>query len=345
MFSIFKSDPKVVKINSQEITVKPKETILNAALRNGLSFPYSCKVGGCAACKCELTKGKVKEFTDASYLLSAEELQAGYILACQSVPKSADVVVEVDFSRATNRQIRGKIISQKKLTHDITTLEISLSETPVYKAGQYATLTLERLNDVSRAYSYASMPHEDQTNVNFFIRHVPDGKFSTLVNEQDLVGEGVVVDSPMGDFYLRDSTKPILLIAGGSGLAPIMAVLEKALKDQCTRGVTVLFGARTQSDLYCSQEINDIAAQWKGTFEFEQILSDEPKDSLWSGPRGYIGEYLHTFAKKDQQAYLCGPPLMIDSCIEVLDTVGINKNDIFADRFTSVNSNINSTSE
>lgn len=333
MFSFFRSSPENMQVNESAITLDKKETILSAALRNGINFPYSCKVGGCAECKCKLVSGKVKEYTDASYLLTAEEVQSGYILACQSVPKTDDVRVEVDLSRASKRLMRGKIISQEKLTHDITALEVALNEAPIFKAGQYGRLSLESLPGVTRAYSFASMPNPNSHTVKFFIRYVPEGAFSTVIHEQDLVNTEVELESPLGDFYLRDSQKPMLLIAGGSGLAPIISILEKAKEQGCARAVTILLGARAQADIYGIKEIEAIAKDWPNDFQFEQILSEEPSDSDWQGMRGFIGDHLHTFATDESQAYLCGPPLMIDDCMDKLSTMGIPATEMFADRF------------
>ncbi len=335
MFSFFKSGPKDIQVNDLGIEVQPKETILSAALRSGLNFPYSCKVGGCAECKCKLTNGKIKALTDASYLLSAEELQDGYILACQSIPKSADVTIEVDLSRAVSRQMRGKITRQEQITHDIRVLELTLEETPVFKAGQYAQLTLDSLPGVSRAYSFASKPDAESNKVSFFIRHVPGGELSTLINTEDLVGQSVEIESPKGDFYLRDSDKPMLMIAGGSGLAPIVSILEKAKEENCNRPVIVILGARTQADIYCLDEIAEIGRNWPNSFEYVQILSEEPEGSDWQGLRGFIGDHFEDYATELSQGYLCGPPVMIDDCIERLSNMGISKDEVFADRFVT----------
>ncbi|MBL4799539.1 MAG: 2Fe-2S iron-sulfur cluster binding domain-containing protein [Oleispira sp.] len=330
---ISKNSPETMQVNQLAISLEKKETVLGAALRNGINFPYSCKVGGCAECKCKLTKGKVKEFTDASYLLSAEEVQSGYILACQSVPKTADVEIEVDLSRAKKRLNRGKVIRQEKLTHDISVIELELDEAPIFTAGQYAKLSLECLPNITRAYSFASKPNADNRRVSFFIRHVPNGAFSSVVQQDNLVDTNVELEGPFGDFYLRDSDKPMLLIAGGSGLAPILSILEQAKDKGCQCPVTVLLGARTQADVYGLKEIGQIAQDWPALFAFEQILSEEPNESSWQGMRGYIGDHLTTFATYNSQVYLCGPPLMIDDCMGKLTLMGISPAVMFADRF------------
>jgi len=330
-----KNSPESIQVNQLAISLEKKETVLSAALRNGINFPYSCKVGGCAECKCKLTKGKVKEFTDASYLLSAEEVQSGYILACQSVPKTLDVEIEVDLSRAKKRLNRGKVVKQEKLTHDITLLELEMDEAPVFKAGQYAKLSLECLPNISRAYSFASKPSADHTRVSFFIRHVPNGAFSSVVQQKNLVNANIELQGPFGEFYLRDSDKPMLMIAGGSGLAPIVSILEQAKEKGCQRPVTVLLGARTQADVYGLKEIEKIAEGWPALFQFEQILSEESDESTWQGMKGYIGDHLANYATFNSQVYLCGPPLMIDDCMKKLTLMGISPAEMFADRFVS----------
>lgn len=330
-----KNSPETIQVNQLSISLEKKETVLGAALRNGINFPYSCKVGGCAECKCKLTKGKVKEFTDASYLLSAEEVQSGYILACQSVPKTLDVEIEVDLSRAKKRLNRGKVVKQEKLTHDITLLEIELDEAPIFKAGQYAKFSLDCLPNITRAYSFASKPNADHTRVSFYIRHVPSGVFSSRVQQENLLNTSIELQAPFGEFYLRESDKPMLMIAGGSGLAPIVSILEQAKEKGCQRPVTVLLGARTQADIYGLKAIEQIANDWPALFEFEQILSEEPIDSSWQGMKGYIGDHLTTYATLNSQVYLCGPPLMIDDCMKKLIDLGISTAEMFADRFVS----------
>ena len=237
-----------VRINDQTISAGPGETVLSAALRNGIDFPSSCRVGGCGTCKCKVTSGKVKELTETGYLLSAEELEQGYVLACQSVPQS-DVSVEVDLSAFTARGIRGVIVAQEKLTHDITRVTVQLDQPIPYKAGQFANVAIDGVPGVVRSYSFATPSHRS-AEVSFVIRKVPGGKLSTLVNDEDLRGRVVRVDGPVGDFFLRASDAPMLMVAGGSGLSPILAILKEALNAGVTRSVTLLFGAREQRDLY-----------------------------------------------------------------------------------------------
>ncbi len=321
---------KLAQINDKPVTVHPRETLLQAALREGIDFPNSCRVGGCGACKCKLAKGEVKELTETGYLLSAEELAEGTILACQSVPES-DVEIEVDLSP---RGIPGVVVGQKKLTHDITELMVQLEEALDYEAGQFANVTIEGLEGVVRSYSFAT-PQNAEGEVTFFVRRVPGGKLSTLVNDEDVMGRAVRVDGPSGDCRLRGGDAPMIFVAGGSGLAPILAMLQEAADARVNRPAVLLFGAREQRDLYAMEAIEAIAARWRGDFSFEYVLSDAEDDDAWDGARGLVTEHIEAHLQPGSQAYLCGPPPMVDAAIDTLTDAGIERSDIHFDRFTT----------
>jgi NAD(P)H-flavin reductase/ferredoxin len=323
------------EINDQpKITVNPGETVLQAALRHGIDFPNSCRAGGCGTCKCRLTAGKVKELTETGYLLTADEIDQGYILACQSVPRS-DIGIAVDISsRPSKRSVGGRVVVQRKLTHDITHLGVQLDEPMPFKAGQFANLGIEGLDGVVRSYSFAA-PARDDGQVSFFVRRVPGGRFSSLVNDHDLLGRSVHVDGPSGDFWLRPSDAPLLLVAGGSGLAPILAILQDALSAGVARSVTLLFGAREARDLYALAEIESIARQWQGAFRFVPVLSAAADGATWAGERGLVTEKIPGLLAPGSHALLCGPPAMIDGAIARLREQGVPRERIHFDRFTT----------
>ena len=262
MFSFFsRAKPVTATINGKPIEVRPKETILTAALRNGIPFPHSCRVGGCATCKCRLLSGNVRQLTDASYLLSDEDLDNRFVLACQSIPRS-DVEIEVDnAAAAAARRTRAKVLSRDRLTHDIVRLRVQLEEALPYRAGQFAMLEFDALPGAPRSYSFASPPNPDgQTS--FFVRRVPGGVFSTFVHEGGVVGSHLSIEGPMGDFWLRPGSGPLLMVAGGSGLAPILAMLAERLEEGESRPVHLYFGARARDDLYGRDSIGRLQAQW-----------------------------------------------------------------------------------
>ncbi|MEW9899226.1 fatty acid desaturase [Chitinivorax sp. PXF-14] len=324
--------PNTAHINGRPITVAPDETLLQAALREGIAFPHSCRVGGCANCKCKLAEGKVKELTETTYILSDEELDQGFILACQSVPRS-DVRIEVDLAGAVPRQqVSGKVVGQSKLTHDITRLQVQLDTPLDYQAGQFADISIGSLPSISRSYSFATPPQADG-RVEFFVRKVPGGVFSTAINERELIGETVRVDGPAGDFWLREGRTPLLLVAGGSGLAPILALLQQAAQDGCSRPVALLFGARTERDLYALDEIEAIRRSWRGDFRFVPVLSEAGPNDGWAGERGLVTDHLQRHLADGADVYLCGPPVMIDTAEKRLQRGGVGPKRIHADRF------------
>ena len=322
------------QINDQTITVERGETVLQAALRHGIEFPSSCRVGGCGTCKCRLTAGTVKELTETGYLLTADEIDQGYILACQSVPRS-DIGVAVDLSvQASRRAVPGRVVSQRKVTHDITSLSVQLDEPMPYRAGQFANVGIEGQDGVVRSYSFAA-PSRDDGLVQFLVRKVPGGRFSSRVNDEDIVGRSIRVDGPSGDFWLRPSAAPLMLVAGGSGLAPILAILQEALSAGVSRSVTLLFGAREARDLYALEEIASIARQWRGAFRFVPVLSAAGEEATWTGERGLVTEKIPVLLEPGSHALLCGPPAMIDSAVAVLREQGVRRDYIHFDRFTT----------
>ncbi|MBV8605481.1 MAG: fatty acid desaturase [Pelomonas sp.] len=334
---MFRSAPPkashTASINGRRIDVQSRETLLAAALRQGVPLPFSCRVGGCGTCKCRLVGGEVRELTETGYILSEAELAQGGILACQSVPLG-DVAIEVDLAAAPQRRsIAGRVTGQRRLTHDITALEVQLDQGLPYRAGQYAQLSLGALPGVSRNYSFATPTRADAC-VRFLVRRVPQGRFSTLVNETDLVGETVQIEGPHGDFWLRASDAPLLLVGGGSGLAPLLAMLHDALDTgQDARAATLLFGARAPRDLYALDELDAIARRWRGGLRVVPVLSEAAADASWHGARGLVTEAIAAHLPPGAVAYLCGPPAMVDAAVAALAAQGVARERIHADRF------------
>ncbi|MCQ8897492.1 2Fe-2S iron-sulfur cluster-binding protein [Limnobacter humi] len=319
---------------------KGRKVILNAALSAGLGFPHNCRVGSCTQCKCTLKSGKVRELTDSSYVLSAEDLKAGMILACQSIPET-DLEIEVNLTSGGDRLVetRGTIVGQKNLTHDIVELRVALDDAMPMKAGQYAELRLEELS-LSRNYSFAVAPKGQELNeLVFHIRKVPGGRFTEWLFEANRQETRLSVSGPFGDFYLRapegEKPAPIVCVAGGSGMAPILSLLDQAKWAGETRDAYYLFGARTQRDLYAADEIARIQQGWRGSLNFTQVLSEEAANSGWEGPRGYVTDALNKLNLDwpRVQAYLCGPPAMIDAAIARFSALGVKPEHIHYDKF------------
>lgn len=332
MFKAFNGTGHTAMINNKLIQVEDNETLLQAALRQNIEIPNLCRVGGCGRCKCQLTAGSVKEMTETGYLLTEEEIQSGYILACQSTPKT-DIRVAIDLSASLGGyKARGQITNKTMLTHDICQLDIQL-ETPLpYQAGQFAELELAALPGVKRSYSFATAPATDN-KVSFIIRRIPEGKISSRVVNDDVVGETVNLHGPGGNFHLRPGQTPVLMIAGGSGLAPILAMLEQAQQQKEQRPITLLFGAREQKDLYALDKFVERARSWPD-FHFIPVLSAEAVTSSWRGERGLVTDFIVKYKGDANSAYLCGPPAMVDAAIAGLKALGFPQGSVFADRFS-----------
>lgn len=346
---LFRREPQSFTLRLQPsgavLAAQAEESLLQAALREGLPFPHNCRVGGCGECKCRLVSGKVKELTDKSYLLSAEELQQGFILACQSRPRS-DMVVEVALREAAAAhpavETTGRITGLHRLTADIAHLVLALDAPMRYSGGQYAELSVPGLpgeqGEAVRSYSFASA-HDpaDPTRVDFFVRKVPGGLLSPRLVDEARLGEVLHVRGPHGQFGMGSGDGPMVCVAGGSGLAPIKAMLEQAVSQhQATRPLTLVLAARTEADLYGLDAIDAIRRRWSGRFRFVPVLSAEPDGSGWAGLRGMVADRLSEVLGErmgEHQAWLCGPPPMIDACEAVLCGAGVPAARVHADRF------------
>lgn len=330
-----KAEHTLVVDGGTPVTLARNETVLNAALRHGIDFPHSCKVGGCAACKCRLVSGQVRELTDKSYLLSREEIRDQLILGCQSIPLS-DVVVELPVNPLANQHRTGVITGRRMLTHDIAEIRVTLDEPVRYLPGQHASLQALDTDIPARCYSFAEACAESgNRDVSFFVRRVPDGRMSGWLLSPDGPEQRVKLTASLGAFYLRPGPEPLLCMAGGSGLAPLMSLLEGAVAtDAVYRPVTLLMGARAQRDLYCLDRIEALRQRWRAPFTFLPVLSEEPADSGWTGPRGWVTEALTTDNSAGAQGYLCGPPPMIEVAMERLTALGMAPDAIFFDKFS-----------
>ncbi|MCH8550855.1 MAG: fatty acid desaturase [Natronospirillum sp.] len=315
-------------INDQTISVGDRETVLEAALREGLPFPHSCRVGGCASCKCQLTSGQVRELTESGYLLSGPELASGHILACQSVARS-DLTIRVELPE----RVAGRVTAQQALTPRIMRLVVQLEATFDYQAGQYAQLELASLPGVVRPYSFATSPQADGQVV-FLVQHEPEGQFSGVVHSRDLVGKSVTLTGPLGQFQLQPGTAPLLFFATGSGLAPILAILHQALAAGEQRPVTLVLGARHLEDLFALEELDELARAWPAEMRIVPVLSAPRVADHWSGARGRITDHIPDTIVPDTQAYCCGSPAMVDQVAALLAQKGVDEDNIHVDRFT-----------
>ena len=311
------------------------ETILNAALRQGVMLPYGCGDGACGACRGKVVSGEVEHGSAPSHVLSAQDRAAGGALLCCATAQS-DLEIEARELPAQQLAVKTLPARVQKLTlaaPDVMLIELKLppGERLQFLPGQYIEILLK--GGLRRAFSLANAPGDDSC-LQLHVRHLPGGQFTDQVfstmKERDLLR----LSGPHGSFFLRqDSLKPMLLIAGGTGLAPIKSIVEHAIGERSTRPMAIYWGGRTLADLY----LLPLAEQWAAAgIRFVPVLSEPAADDRWQGRSGFV----HAAAMADypdlsgHQVYVCGSPAMVAAARR--DFVGqcqLPENEFFADSF------------
>jgi CDP-4-dehydro-6-deoxyglucose reductase/ferredoxin-NAD(P)+ reductase (naphthalene dioxygenase ferredoxin-specific) len=314
------------------IPVEAGDTILSSLLRAGIAFPFSCQAGNCGTCKCELVSGDVLELEHSEHALAAEERAKGIILACRTQVWDDTVVRRIDAEELVlhpSRVMRCRVLDIEALTHDIRGLRLGVEAggPMTFSAGQYAQV--EFAPGLSRHYSMANTP--DEPELVFHVRHMPDGRTSRYAATQLRVGDKVKVSGPLGVSYLRDNHGgPVLLVAGGSGLAPIRSILCTLLGRGYEAPVTLYFGVRSERDVYHEALLRDLAAR-HANFRYHVVLSEQKGER---GRRyGLVHEAIELTAVGELMAYLAGPPVMVEAASALLTARGLSPRQIHADAF------------
>ena len=310
--------------HDQPVPVEAGDTILASLLRAGVPFPFSCQAGNCGTCKCELVSGDVLELEHSEHALAPEERAKGVILACRTQVWDDTVVRRIDAEELVmhpSRIMRCRVLQVEDLTHDIKGLhlEIEAGGPYVFSAGQYAEL--EFAAGLSRHYSMASTP--DESELVFHVRHMPGGRTSAYVAAQLKAGDRVKVSGPLGVSYLRDHhCGPVLLVAGGSGLAPIESILRTLLARCYAAPIALYLGAGSERDVYHEALFRDLAARHPN-FSYRIAFSEHAP----------MAEDLQL--PQDLMAYLAGPPAMVEAATALLAARGLAPRQIHADAFYS----------
>jgi len=330
----------------------PDETILAAGIRQSIGLPYGCKDGACGSCKCKKLEGGVVHGAHQSKALSAEEEAQGYVLTCCATPTS-DVVLEsrqiTDESGFPVKKMPARVAALEKLSHDVVRLRLQLPANDVLKfhAGQYVEFILR--DGARRSYSMANAPHTLLQSpaggtgtpvpmVELHIRHMPGGKFTDHVFGAMKEKEILRVEGPYGSFFLReDSDKPIILLASGTGFAPIKAILEHMQAQGITRPVSLYWGGRRPGDLYMDAWVRAQVAQMPN-LSYVPVISDALPEDSWTGRTGYVHRaVLEDFSDlSGHQVYACGAPIVVDSAhADYVAQAGLPADEFYADSFTS----------
>ena len=331
-----------------QITIRPsehafsceaEETVLQAAMRADLMIPYGCRNGACGTCKGRILEGDVDFGAHQPSTLTEDEKRRGLALFCVARPRT-DLVIEVrEVRRAGDIQIKRlpcRIESIDKPAQDVAIVRLKLptNERLQYLPGQYIDFLLK--DGHRRSFSLATPPHADDL-LELHIRHVPGGLFTDQLFTSYKGREILRMEGPLGAFYLREeSDKPIIFVAGGTGFAPIKAIIEHALYSRVDRPMVLYWGARAKRDLY----LPDLPGSWQQqsrNFTYIPVLSDPAPEDEWPGRTGFVHQaVLDDFGDlSGYQVYACGGPAMIDAARR--DFTGLRNlpsDEFFADSFT-----------
>lgn len=323
-------------------TAEADRTILEAALEVGLLLPYSCRDGACGACKGKVVSGEVELGSHAAGALSAADRDAGYTLFCRARPCS-DLVLEVrSVTRVGDipvKKLPCRVQKLERLADDVMLIELKLpaSERFQFLAGQYVDILLA--DGQRRSFSIANAPHVEG-HIELHVRLIPEGRFTGHVFNGMKEREILRFEGPLGSFWLReDSGRPIVMIAGGTGFAPIKGMIEHAIHSGITRPISLYWGARAPSGLY----MDALARSWTDALpglRYVPVISDGTPDDGWSGRRGLVHEaVLADFDDlSGHEVYACGAPAMIDTARSSLVTQrNLPEDAFFADAFTFAN--------
>jgi len=318
----------------EQIDCASGETVLDAAFRHGYNLGHGCREGQCSACKCFLTEGDAALKPYSSFALSDTERANGYALMCRAVPES-DLVVELLHYDPEGyrlefpiREGTATVQAVEALTHDIARLVLRV-EAPSdfsFVPGQYVDLGL---GEAWRSYSMANGPGDGFLEL--MVKRYPGGQFSGKLGDEIAPGAQLAFTGPYGALHLRSGERPILMLAAGSGMAPILSVLRQLAAEGCPRPVRFFFGARGEEDLFCLEEIEELGSRL-ADFRFRTVLSGHDGRHVQDA----VDEYLSAGEIAAPDTYMCGPPAMVEAAEAILTGKhGVDAQRIFADRFTA----------
>lgn len=322
---------------NRTIQVLATQTVLDAALEQGIDYPHGCRSGRCGTCKSRLIDGKVDFLEHSRFALMDAEKAQGLILACCAIP-TTDVVVawlgaDEEFPSHPHRRLNCRVTAIKDATHDIKDIRLANDgvEPLAFTAGQYARLTFP--GAPSRDYSMACQPGGRE--LEFHIRQVPGGAATQRIHEQLKVGDSVMVEGPFGSSYLREQhTGPILCVAGGSGLAPIKGIIESAIARGMKQPIHVYFGVRSVCDLYLVDHFESLAERHPN-LAFTPVLSYASLDADAPWRTGLVTDVIAKDLENFDgwKVYVAGPPPMVEAAIKIVTERGLQSSNLHADVF------------
>ena len=319
------------------------EAILPAAIRSGIGLPYGCRDGACGSCKSRLLEGRVMHGAHQTKALSAAEEEAGWILTCCATPQT-DCVVEARTVAGAGEypplKMPARVASLARPAPDVVVMKLQLPATVAfkYRAGQYVEFILR--DGARRSYSMATAPEclGNPPAIELHLRHMPGGKFTDHVfgamKEKDILR----LEGPFGSFFLReDSGKPIVLLASGTGFAPIKAIVEHLRAQGSTRPALLYWGCRHKADLYQHEWALDAAAAMPN-LRYVPVLSEAKPEDGWRGRSGFVHQAVMADLPdlSGHEVYACGAPVMVEAAQrDFLSQCRLPPESFYADSFTS----------
>jgi len=322
-----------------EFEVDEDETVLRGAFRQGLMLMHGCKEGQCSACKSFLLDGEVDLDRYSTFALNDFEKEEGWTLLCRAHAMSDLEVELINYdeeilrSGIAVRTVRTVVEAIEPLTRDIRRLVLRAADGEELKfyPGQYVDIGIPG-TDQHRSFSMASLP-SDRGSMEFMIKLYPGGRFSGLLADAEVSeGDELEVRGPYGVFTLRNtSTRRLLFIGGGAGMAPILSLLRALVEQESSRSAVFYYGAREEQDLFHIDELSELGRALD--LRFVPALSHQD----WDGETGLITDVVDRSEPDlaDVDAYVCGPPPMVDAAIELLVRRGVPEGQIYYDKFTT----------
>lgn len=326
---------KLSKQNSS-FDVNDNETILEAALRQCQNLPYGCRNGNCGSCKATIIDGKINYDDGLPEALSEKESEQGVALLCRAKATS-DLIIESRLVESCTdiktRQFPCRVTTCEKLSNDVVRLilELPKTETIQFMAGQYIDILMK--GGKRRSFSLANAPHDNQ-RLELHVRYYEGGLFSEYAFN-DLKNKTLLrIEGPLGQFTLQQSDRPIIMIAGGTGFAPVKSLVEHALEVNDNRPIHIYWGARTEIDLYLDGAVKQWATEHEH-IKYIPVLSEVESLHNWAGKTGFVHEaVLQDYDDlSGHDIYACGPPPMINAVLESFPAKGLNRERLFSDSF------------
>ncbi len=325
-----------IQPSGHDFQVEPGQSILDAALQHGIGLPYGCRNGACGSCIATLVSGNI-EYPGGSPDALQPDSPSDQVVICQATATS-DLILRVREVQADQdvdvKMLPCRAEHLQRLSHDVMQVQLKLPETErlQFLAGQYIEFILK--DGRRRAFSIANAPHQDEY-LELHIRHVPGGSFTGHVFDEMKDRALLRIEGPLGSFYLReDSTRPIIMMAGGTGIAPLKGILDHAFYIGFDHPIHLFWGVQEKRDLYMD-ELPKAWADKYPQFSYTPVLSDPQHTDAWQGETGFVNDaVLRAYPQLEAfDIYMSGPPAMIEVATPVFVENGAHLDHLYSDAF------------